>query len=120
MARGDKYGFFSRLFRRRPVVPVVRLSGADRHEQVPLDLLDVARQRLESNSTAPSPIKKAASAVALVVNSPGGAPTQSHLIHLRIRQLAEKNKKKVYRLRRRRRGERRLHDLLRRRRNHRR
>jgi serine protease SohB len=33
-----------------------------------------------------------ACAVALIVNSPGGSPTQSHLIHRRIRQLAaEKN-----------------------------
>jgi serine protease SohB len=36
-----------------------------------------------------------AAAIALVINSPGGAPTQSHLIHQRIRQLAEQKKKKV-------------------------
>src|SRR5690606_18899702 len=33
--------------------------------------------------------------VALVINSPGGSPVQSHLIHQRIRQLADENKKKV-------------------------
>jgi signal peptide peptidase SppA len=92
MASGERKGFFSRLFRRRPVVPVVRLSGAI-GMNMPLvssmSLASVSKQLDKAFSY------KKAVAVALVVNSPGGAPTQSHLIHQRIRQLAEKNKKKV-------------------------
>jgi signal peptide peptidase SppA len=38
---------------------------------------------------------KQAKAVALLINSPGGSPVQSHLIHQRIRSLAEEHKKKV-------------------------
>ena len=38
---------------------------------------------------------KRAKAVALIVNSPGGSPVQSHLIHQRIRSLADEHKKKV-------------------------
>jgi serine protease SohB len=34
-------------------------------------------------------------AVALLINSPGGSPVQSHLIYLRIRALAEKHNKPV-------------------------
>ena len=33
--------------------------------------------------------------IAISINSPGGSPVQSHLIHDYIRQLAKKNKKKV-------------------------
>jgi len=92
MARSENNGFFSRLFRRRPVVPVVRLSGP-----IGMNMPLVSSMSLASVSKQ---LDKAfsyrkASAVALVINSPGGAPTQSHLIHQRIRQLAEKNKKKV-------------------------
>jgi signal peptide peptidase SppA len=39
---------------------------------------------------------KKAKAVALVINSPGGSPVQSHLIFQRVRSLAEEHKKKVY------------------------
>jgi len=39
---------------------------------------------------------KAAPAVAIVVNSPGGSPVQSRLIYKRIRDLAEEKKKKVH------------------------
>jgi signal peptide peptidase SppA len=38
---------------------------------------------------------KAAPAVVLIVNSPGGSPVQSHLIYKRIRALAEENEKTV-------------------------
>jgi signal peptide peptidase SppA len=39
---------------------------------------------------------KQAKAVAIVINSPGGSPVQSHLIFQRIRSLAEEHKKKVF------------------------
>ena len=38
---------------------------------------------------------KKAKAVAISINSPGGSPVQSHLIHSYIRNQAKKNKKKV-------------------------
>jgi serine protease SohB len=92
MARSESNGFFSRLFRRRPLVPVVRLSGAigmNMPLMSSMSLVSVSKQLDKAFAY------RRAAAIALIVNSPGGAPTQSHLIHRRIRQLAEKNKKKV-------------------------
>jgi signal peptide peptidase SppA len=71
------------------VVPVVRLSGA-------IGLSTPLRPGLTLASVA-RPLEKAftvrrAKAVALLINSPGGSPVQSHLIHLRIRQLAAEHK----------------------------
>jgi len=73
----------------RAVVPVVRLSGA-------IGLSTPLRPGLTLASVA-RPLEKAfttrrARAVALLINSPGGSPVQSHLIHLRIRQLAAEHK----------------------------
>ena len=69
-----------------PVVPVVRLSGA-------IGMATPLRPGLML-STAARTLERAfetrnARAVALVINSPGGSPSQSHLIHRRIRQLAQ-------------------------------
>jgi serine protease SohB len=72
-----------------PIVPVVRMSG----------LIGVAtplRPGLLLSSLART-LERAfavsnARAVALVINSPGGSPTQSHLIFGRIRQLAGEKK----------------------------
>jgi serine protease SohB len=72
-----------------PVVPVLRFSGVI-GAAVPL------RPGLSLASTAKM-IERAfkvrhARAVAMIINSPGGSPAQSHLIFQRIRQLsAEKN-----------------------------
>lgn len=71
------------------VVPVVRLAGA-------IGLSSPLRPGLTLASVA-RPLERAftlrrASAVALLINSPGGSPVQSHLIHLRIRQLAAEHK----------------------------
>jgi signal peptide peptidase SppA len=71
------------------VVPVVRLSGA-------IGLSTPLRPGLTLASVA-RPLEKAfttrrAGAVALLINSPGGSPVQSHLIYLRIRQLAAEHK----------------------------
>lgn len=72
-----------------PVVPVVRLSGAI-GAVTPLrqgmSLVGVARTLEKAFGT------KGAKAVAIVVNSPGGSPVQSHQIHNRIRQLASEKK----------------------------
>jgi serine protease SohB len=75
-----------------PIVPVVRLSGVigiSTPLKSGLTLANVAR-----------PLERAfgmrrAQAVALVINSPGGSPVQSHLIYRRIRELAAENKRPV-------------------------
>lgn len=75
-----------------PVIPVVRLAGA---------IGKVSRlQSGLSLATTAGPLKKAfaiksAPAVALIVDSPGGSPVQSHLIFKRIRALAEEKEKQV-------------------------
>lgn len=74
------------------VVPVVRLAGV-------IGLSAPFRPGL-SLSIAAQPLERAfsfksAPVVALVVNSPGGSPVQSHLIFRRIRQLAEEKDKPV-------------------------
>ena len=72
-----------------PVVPVVRLSGV-------IGVVSPLRPGLMLSTTARS-LERAfavphARAVALLINSPGGSPAQSHLIFRRIRQLAEEKK----------------------------
>lgn len=72
-----------------PVVPVVRLTGTIGFStplKPGLTLTGVARILERAFGV------KKAKAVALVVNSPGGSPVQSHLIHRRIRQLSEEKK----------------------------
>ena len=69
-----------------PVVPVVRLSGV-------IGVVTPLRPGLMLSTIARS-LERAfsvrnARAVALVINSPGGSPSQSHLIFRRIRQLSE-------------------------------
>jgi serine protease SohB len=79
----------ARLRRDIPVVPVVRLTGV-------IGVTTPLRPGLMLATTARS-LERAfsvrnAKAVALSINSPGGSPSQSHLIYKRIRQLAaEKN-----------------------------
>ncbi len=81
------------FFSRRPTVPVLRFSGA-------IGMAAPLRPGL-SMASAAAAIDKAFSAsktpaVALVINSPGGSPVQSHLIFRRIRQLADEKGKRVY------------------------
>jgi signal peptide peptidase SppA len=83
--------WFARLVPRRfrsdiPVVPVVRISGVI-GVVTPLRpgvLLSTVARTLERAFEMPR-----ARAVALIINSPGGSPSQSHLIFRRIRQLAD-------------------------------
>jgi len=87
-------GGLKRLVPRRfraagPVVPVVRLSGtigAAMPLRPGLSLAGVARI-LDRAFAMPN-----AKTVAIAINSPGGAPVQSRLIYLRIRQLAAEKK----------------------------
>ena len=76
-----------------PVIPVLRLTGA---------IGQVGRLRSGLPlSAAAGALKKAfdtrnAPAVALVVDSPGGSPVQSHLLYKRIRTLADEKGKRVH------------------------
>jgi serine protease SohB len=72
-----------------PVVPVVRLTGV-------IGVSSPLRPGLMLATVAKTldrafAVRKAR-AVALVINSPGGSPSQSHLIFRRIRQLSEEKK----------------------------
>jgi len=80
------------FFKKKIIIPHIRLAGvigsAGRFKQG----IDFSGQQ--------EIIKKAfsfkkAKCVAVSINSPGGSPVQSHLIHDYIKQLAKKNKKKV-------------------------
>jgi serine protease SohB len=74
------------------VVPVVRLAGVIGFStplRPGLTISSVARSLERAFS-----VRKAA-AVALSINSPGGSAVQSHLIHQRIRQLAEEHERPV-------------------------
>jgi serine protease SohB len=89
---------FARLIPRRfrtdiPVVPVVRLAGV-------IGVVTPLRPGLLLSTIARS-LERAfatrhARAVALIINSPGGSPSQSHLIFGRIRQLADEKKIPVF------------------------
>jgi len=82
-----------KLFKRRPTVPVVRLSG-------PIGMATPLRPGVSIASVAGAlerAFKAARSnAVAIVINSPGGSPVQSHLVYRRIRDLASERKRRVY------------------------
>jgi signal peptide peptidase SppA len=74
---------------RKPIVSVVRLSGA-------IGAVTPLRSGLAMSNVAPL-LERAfsvpgAKAVALVINSPGGSAAQSHLIFKRIRSLSQEKK----------------------------
>ena len=81
------------FFKKKIVVPHIRLAGV-------IGSAGRFRQGIDFSGQQEI-IKKAFSFkksknVAISINSPGGSPVQSHLIHDYIRQLAKKNKKKYY------------------------
>jgi signal peptide peptidase SppA len=80
-----------RLGRGGPVIPVVRLQGVIAADQRPgrLNIAGVAPLLQAAFGM------KAAPAVVIIVNSPGGSAVQSRLISKRIRDLADENGKKV-------------------------
>jgi serine protease SohB len=92
-----KASFLSRLIPQRfrksqPRVNVVRLHGA-------IGMSQPLRSSLTAKDLEPQLEKaftKNLAAVALSINSPGGSPVQSALIHARIRSLAEEFKVPVY------------------------
>jgi len=76
-----------------PIIPIVRLSGviaaSSGSFRAGLSLAGVEKALAKAFSVSKAP------AVAIVINSPGGAAVQSHLIFKRIRALAEEKKKHV-------------------------
>jgi serine protease SohB len=81
-----------RFRRDRPVVPVLRLTGV-------IGFSTPLRPGLSMGGIARALDRlfavRNAAAVALIINSPGGSPAQSHLIFRRIRDLAQENNRKV-------------------------
>ena len=82
-----------RFFKRRPIVPVIRLSG-------PIGMATPLRPGISIAAVADG-LERAFSmsklpTVAVVVNSPGGSPVQSNLIFKRLRHLANEKNKRVY------------------------
>jgi serine protease SohB len=81
-----------RFRRDRAVVPVLRLAGV-------IGFSTPLRPGLTMGGIARALDRlfavRNAAAVALVINSPGGSPAQSHLIFRRIRALAQENERKV-------------------------
>lgn len=86
-----KRNWLTRLVRRPPAIPVVRLHGVIAAEQRPgrlnIENVEPLLKRAFDMRSAP--------AVAIVINSPGGSPVQSRLISNRIRQLADETGKPV-------------------------
>src|SRR5947209_3249400 len=75
-----------------PVVPVIRLAGVIGFStplKPGLTLATVARALERAFNM------RGTQAVALLINSPGGSPVQSHLIYRRIRQVAAENARPV-------------------------
>ena len=75
-----------------PLVPVIRLEGMIMSGGRNANALNL--QRVEKQIERAFSIQDAP-AVALLINSPGGSPVQSRLIHERIRALAEEKDKPV-------------------------
>ena len=80
-----------KIFKKKKIVPHVRLSGV---------IGSVGRFKQGLNFTSQQEIIekafsiKKALAVAISINSPGGSPVQSHLIYSYIRKQAKKIRKK--------------------------
>ena len=81
-----------KIFKKKKIVPHIRLSGVIGSVGKFKQGIDFIGQK-EIIEKAFS-FKKSL-AIAVSINSPGGSPVQSHLIYSYIRKQAEKNKKKV-------------------------
>ena len=80
------------FFKKKKIVPHIKLNGVIGNVGKFKQGIDFSGQ--EELIKKAFSIKKAV-AVAISINSPGGSPVQSHLIHDFIRYQAKKNKKKV-------------------------
>ena len=80
------------IFKKKKIVPLIRLTGV-------IGSVGKFKQGIDFSGQE-EVLKKAFSikkslAVAISINSPGGSPVQSHLIHDYIKYLSKKNNKKV-------------------------
>jgi len=80
------------FFKKKKIIPNIKLTGVIGNVGKFKQGIDFSGQ--EEIISKAFAVKKA-SCVAITINSPGGSPVQSHLIHNFIRQLAKKNEKKV-------------------------
>ncbi len=80
------------FFRKKKIIPHIKLSGIIGNVGKFKQGIDFSSQ--EDIISKAFSVKKTP-CVAITINSPGGSPVQSHLIHNFIRQQAKKNKKKV-------------------------
>ncbi|WP_019961234.1 S49 family peptidase [Woodsholea maritima] len=84
--------FFKDLTEKSVIIPVVRLEGViapgARSGQA-INLAKVEKLLAQAFNFSSAPL------VVILINSPGGSPVQSKLIHDRIRQLSEEKKKPV-------------------------
>ena len=80
------------LLKKKKIIPLIKLSGVIGSVGKFKQGIDFSGQ--EEIITKAFSLKKSP-AVAILVNSPGGSPVQSHLIHDHIKRLAKKNNKKV-------------------------
>tara|TARA_B100001996_G_scaffold378800_1_gene363527 strand:+ start:367 stop:657 length:291 start_codon:yes stop_codon:yes gene_type:complete len=75
------------FFKKKNVVPIIRLSGVIGNVGKFKQGIDFAgQQELIKKAFSLKKIK----AVAISINSPGGSPVQSHLIYSYIRKMAKK------------------------------
>ena len=80
------------IFKKKKIIPHIKLNGVIGNVGKFKQGINFASQ--EEIIKKAFSIKKAP-AVAISINSPGGSPVQSHLIHDQIMSLAKKHKKKV-------------------------
>ena len=81
------------FFKKKNVVPIIRLSGVIGNVGKFKQGIDFAgQQELIKKAFSLKKIK----AVAISINSPGGSPVQSHLIYSYIRKMAKKKNIKVF------------------------
>ena len=79
------------FFKKKKIIPLIKLSGIIGNVGKFKQGIDFSGQ--EEIITKAFNLKKSP-AVAISINSPGGSPVQSHLIHDHIRDLAKKKIKK--------------------------
>ena len=80
------------FLKKKKIVPHIKLSGIIGNVGKFKQGLDLSSQE---EIISKAFLVKNAPCVAITINSPGGSPVQSHLIHDFIKQQAKKNKKKV-------------------------
>ena len=89
----NKHSYVFVFQKKKKIIPLIKLNGIIGNVGKFKQGIDFSGQ--EEIITKAFNLKKSP-AVAISINSPGGSPVQSHLIHDHIRDLAKKNNKKVF------------------------